>query len=234
MGNTSTKPVAVARAPKQDRSKASFERVIKSATDILCERGHADFTLSEVSRRSKVSIGSIYARVDSKDELVRIIQQRVYDQIDREFAEIVDRLRRSRLPLRQLVPLLVRGLAEVLRTYGNIFGAMIEMAANDPQISTTGKRHYAEQLLNFKLLILERRAEIVHADPDHAATFAFAILYGMVSRHLGFGGRDPVGGGDWRRFVDDLSTICLAFLLTDLSEHADRPLGRLHPSPRNA
>jgi hypothetical protein len=92
---------------------------------------------------------------------------------------------------------------------------MIEMAANDPQIAATGKRHYADQLLDFKLLILERRAEIAHPDPEHAASFAFAVVYGMVARHLGFGSRDAAGEGDWRQLVDDLSTTCLALLLTD-------------------
>src|SRR5512137_2334831 len=90
---------AVGRAPKQDRSRASFERVIAAAMQMLRESGHADFTLAEVSKRSRVSIGSIYCRVDGKEELVRILQQRAYEQMDREYAEIVNRIRRRNLPL---------------------------------------------------------------------------------------------------------------------------------------
>jgi AcrR family transcriptional regulator len=216
---TKPKATTLGRAPKQLRSRESFERVIQAATAILRETGHADFTLSEVSRRSRASIGSIYGRVDSKEELVRVVQHRVFEQVDREFAEIVNKIRRRSLPLRQLVPVLVRDLAEMLRSYGNIFSAMIETSAHDPQVAATGKRHYAEQALDFKLLLLERRNEIVHPDPEHAATFAFALVYGMIARHLGFGTRDAAGEGDWRQLVDDLGTTCLALLLTDPDEH---------------
>jgi len=60
--------VALAREPKQDRSRASFERVLDAATALLAERGYSEFTLQELSRRSKVSIGSIYCRVSGKDD----------------------------------------------------------------------------------------------------------------------------------------------------------------------
>jgi AcrR family transcriptional regulator len=39
--------------------------------DLLGEKGYAGFALTEVSRRSGVSVGSIYTRVDSKDDLLR-------------------------------------------------------------------------------------------------------------------------------------------------------------------
>ena len=60
--------VALAREPKQDRSRASFERVLDAATALLAEKGYSEFTLQELSNRSKVSIGSIYGRVNGKDD----------------------------------------------------------------------------------------------------------------------------------------------------------------------
>lgn len=198
------------RAPKQDRSRASFERVIDAAMHMLRESGHADFTLSEVSRRSKVSIGSIYCRVDGKDELVRVLQQRAYEQMDREYAEIINRIRRRNLPLERRVPLLVREKAELLRSYATIFNAMIELAPGDPQIAATGKLFYSNHQLDWRLLILECRSQITHPDPEHAANFSFALVFSMVARHLGLGLRGGVSDGDWRELVDDLCVTCLA------------------------
>jgi AcrR family transcriptional regulator len=209
----------VARAPKQERSRASFERVIEAATAILRERGHADFTLSEVSRRSKVSIGSIYCRVDGKDTLVHIVQERVYQQLEREFAEIVNRLRRQSLPLRKLVPPLVRDVAELYRRYGSVFNAMFALAIDDPVIAATGRQAYANSELDFKLLLLEHRDEITHPDPEHAAKFAFALVWDLVSRRLGFGNIGGMSAGDWRELLDDLAVAVLGVVLIDPADH---------------
>lgn len=177
---------------------------------MLRESGHADFTLSEVSKRSKVSIGSIYCRVDGKEELVRVLQQRAYEQMDREYAEIINRIRRRNLGLAQRVPIMVREKAELLRSYATIFNAMIELAPGDAVISATGKRFYANHQLDWRLLILERREEITHPDPEHAANFAFSLVFGMVARRLGLGIRGSVSDVDWRELVDDLCVTCLA------------------------
>jgi len=93
-----------ARKPKQTRSRQSYDRMLDAATHILEEGGLPALTLSEVSRRSKVSIGSIYCRVDGKDDLLRAVQERALGQMDREFALLLMRVRRRVLPLRELVP----------------------------------------------------------------------------------------------------------------------------------
>src|SRR5262245_26618965 len=75
---------SLAREPKQDRSRASFERVLDTATALLAEKGYSEFTLQELSRRSKVSIGSVYCRVNGKDDLIRLVQVRTLDRLDVE------------------------------------------------------------------------------------------------------------------------------------------------------
>ena len=61
----------VSRRPQQGRSKASLERMLAAARELMLERGSEEFTLQEVSERGQVSIGSIYLRFESKDNLVR-------------------------------------------------------------------------------------------------------------------------------------------------------------------
>ena len=64
------------KEPKQNRSKASLERLLNAACELLTENGYKDFTLQEVSKRAKVSIGSIYNRFKSKEDLIRLLQVR--------------------------------------------------------------------------------------------------------------------------------------------------------------
>ena len=203
-----------AREPKQDRSRASFERLLDAAAALLAERGYSDFTIAEVSKRSKVSVGSIYGRFENKDALVRATQERVLARMDQEYAGLVNKLRRKRLPLSALVTTGVKELAQFHRRHANELIPFMDRASSDPVIATVGKKAHAQMALDFKLLLLERRNEILHPDPERAASTCFAVIYATLARHLGLGSaKDVVGEGDWRQLVQDLGQMSLTFLL---------------------
>ena len=207
-----------ARAPKQDRSRQSFERMLDAAGEILAKDGVAALTLAAVSRRSKVSIGSIYCRVDSKGDLLRALHARIRDRMDLEFGAAMNRLRRKQLPLIELVPALVRELANFHRRHAPALGAFIELGATDEVIRKVGKKHYLQIAMDFRILLLERRAEFSHPAPQRAADACFSVIYGTLARFLGLGGsQDAVGEGDWRLLLEDLSTMMAAFLMADLA-----------------
>ncbi len=64
------------RPPQQRRSQESLERVLQAGFELLQERGFDGFTLQEVSARANVSIGSIYARVPSRESLIKAVYER--------------------------------------------------------------------------------------------------------------------------------------------------------------
>jgi AcrR family transcriptional regulator len=219
---------AFARKPKQTRSQQSFDRMLDAATKILEEDGLAALTLSEVSRRSKVSIGSIYCRVDGKEDLMRAVQARALAQMDREFALLLTRVRRRALPLRELVPTMVRELGNFLRRHSRLLSAFMQQASTDPVIQATGARSWQQTALDFKLIILERRDEFGHPDPEHAAEMCFLIVYGCLARFLGFNSLDSEAQGlptNWNELIDDLGLMMLGFLALDLKS-ATRAPGR--------
>jgi len=217
MGRTaSVTKASLAREPKQDRSRASFERLMDAGTALLAEKGYSEFTLQELSRRSKVSIGSIYARVTGKDDLIRLVQVRVLDRLDAEQANFINRLRRKELPLKELVPATVTQFGNFLRKHASILRAFMELAASDPVAGEVGKKHFNQALLDFRLLLLERRDEIRHADPEHAVEACFHVVYASLGRYLGLGTMGDVAGeGDWEQLLEDLSLMSLFFLLGD-------------------
>jgi AcrR family transcriptional regulator len=207
-----------ARSPKQLRSRESFDRVIEAATELLAKHGIDGLTLAEVSRRSKVSIGSIYCRVASKDDLLRVVQARVLAAMDQEFSAMVNRIRRRRLPLRVLVPTLVRELAQFLRRHVAHLNAFIALGGRDAVVRALGRKSHAQTALDFKLLLLERHNEFVHPDPEHAAATCFTVVYGALARYLGLGATSEggAGEGDWKQLIDDLGLMAIAFLALDL------------------
>jgi len=219
---------AFARKPKQTRSQQSYDRMIEAATKILGESGLQGLTLAEVSRRSKVSIGSIYCRVDGKEDLLRAVQARSLAQMDREFALLLTRVRRRELPLRELVPTMVRELANFLRRNAHLLSAFMQQATTDPVIQATGAKSWQQTALDFKLILLERRDEFGHPDPEHAADMCFLIVYGCLARFLGFNSLDSEAQGlptNWNELIDDLGLMMLGFLALDLKT-ATRAPGR--------
>ena len=209
---------AFARKPKQTRSRQSFDRMLDAAAKILAEGGLPALTLAEVSRRSKVSIGSIYCRVDGKEDLLRAVQARELARMDREFALLVTRVRRRQLPLRELAPTMVRELGNFLRRHAPLLSAFMQQAVSDPVLEETGGRSWQQTALDFKQVLLDRRDEFGHPDPDHAADMCFVVVYGCLARFLGFNTFGDVRGlqFSWNDLIEDLGLMVLGFLAMDL------------------
>jgi AcrR family transcriptional regulator len=210
-----------ARAPKQRRSRQSFDRMIDAAIEILDQGGLSALTLAEVSRRSRVSIGSIYCRVDSKEDLIREVQVRVLTEMDHEFAALVNRVRRKALPLRELVPTMVRELALYLHRHSTLLTAFMQRGAVDSTVEKVGLKSFVQTALDFKLILLERHSEFRHPNPEHAAATCFTVVYGTLARFLGLGVNFNPGStreADWRLLIEDLGVMALAYLVVDVKE----------------
>jgi AcrR family transcriptional regulator len=215
------------RAPKQRRSRESYDRMIEAAIELLKEGGLGALTLAAVSRRSRVSIGSIYCRVDGKDALLREVQAIVLKEMEHEFALLVNRVRRRQLPLRELVPTTVWELAHYLRRHAPLLAAFMQQGDRDRVVEEVGGKSYAQTVTDFNLLLLERRAEFQHPDPEHAATTVFTVVYAALARYLGLNSGAPghggAGEGNWQQLVQDLGLMSLGFVVLDLRDtmHAE-------------
>ena len=141
---TITSPVqSVGRKPQQGRSKASLERMLLAARELMLERGNEDFTLQEVSQRGNVSIGSIYLRFDGKDNLVRAVLEEADHDIGLAEDTMFAKLKSECNTLGEFVPRFVDAYAEVLRTYAPLLRLSMERASYDPLVAEPGKARAA-------------------------------------------------------------------------------------------
>lgn len=202
-----------ARAPRQGRSRASYERMVTVTLDLLRERGDAGFTLAEVSRLGGVSIGSIYCRFENKDALVREVHGRLMATYGEEQRALLREIGASSTNLATLVPRFVTDYAEFLRARASALMPLMTLAAQDETIAQAGKQSYQELSAGFRDLVFTYRAEVSHADPARAASSTFGIIYAALARHLGLGGAvTAIGEGDWEVLKQDLGAMALAFL----------------------
>jgi AcrR family transcriptional regulator len=205
-----------ARQPKQDRSKLSLRRLLETAETMLAQDGHASFTLKALSQRAQVSIGSIYHLFDNKQDLIRELQVRFLERVEHEHALVINELRREGLPLRKLVPAAVRDYGEHLRGISDLLRVFMQIAPSDALVAANGKKYYALSRQDFELLILDRRDEIQHPDPERAVTASYNVMYAVIGRQLGLGMAEEDGDmGNWNLLVQDLSLMLLNYLLAD-------------------
>jgi AcrR family transcriptional regulator len=137
------------RQPKQDRSRTSLRRLLETAESMLASDGYAQFTLQALSKRAKVSIGSIYNLFESKQALVRDLQVRFLERVERVHAQVINDLRRNNLPLKRLVPTAVRDYGEYLRDHAELLRVFMEIRLR-PSCPRRAKRRSVDE--DFELL----------------------------------------------------------------------------------
>ena len=76
--------------PKQARSEQTLQRLLDAAERLIEERGVAGVSIPEIARSARSSVGGFYARFRDKNELLRALEERFFQ----EQRERVDRLTR--------------------------------------------------------------------------------------------------------------------------------------------
>ena len=201
------------RVPQQGRSRASFERMVETAERLMTERGTDDFTLNEVARVGKVSIGSIYGRFESKDDLIHEVQIRVISRVDAEMLSRLDDARAAANDLPTFIVATVEAVADTLKRFARVMTPFMLRANTDPFIASVGKAGYIRTAEAVRGNFLDYRKSIRHPDPDHAIDAAFRMLYASLARYLGFGSSaEAAGEGDWAILKTELAYMVQAYL----------------------
>jgi len=176
--------------PQQARSRRTLERIVRAALGILESEGPDGLTVQAVVARAESSIGSFYARFAGKDELLEYLGERVWDEArDRWQAGLEDRTWAG-LPVEAVAEGAIRLLADAQRSRATYLKALDRMGAGGRDGYASFRRYILRGLAD---LLLERRAEIQHPDPDFAVRLGLAAVSGAVEAG------DPYTGDPFER-----------------------------------
>jgi AcrR family transcriptional regulator len=204
---------SVSRTPLQGRSKASLERMLAAARDLMIERGNEDFTLQEVSQRGNVSIGSIYLRFESKDNLVRAVLAKGLADLAESEDAMFAQLTRTCTTLAQFVPQFVDAYAEVLRINAPLLRLAMLRAEQDPLVEVPGKLAGDSALERATQALRQFEHEFGGSAHAVRARSAYHIIFATLARQLSLGStRESVSGFDWEELKRELARMCLAYL----------------------
>jgi AcrR family transcriptional regulator len=201
------------RPPQQRRSRESLERVLKAGERVLADSGYEGFTVAEVSRRAKVSVGSVYGRFENKDALIRAIHTRMMERLTGPEEELAAAPDDAGLDLAAVVDRGVHALADSMDRERRLLRVFMVRGAVDPAISAPGSKASQATGRAFKTAVLGHRDEIGHRDPELAADVAFRMAYDVLARQVMHG---PTFESDrmieWGVLVDELIAAALSYL----------------------
>jgi AcrR family transcriptional regulator len=204
---------AHARAPKQGRSRQSFERIIEATIDLLRERPYDQITLAEICQRAGVSTGALYGRVTGKDELLRAVQVQFLERLGEQFTEEEQRIAAQARGLAQVVPAVVAGLGNLLKENASVLRSFMLRGPADEVIAAAGRKSAQDNHAKFSRLVEACGSEIRHPNPARAIEASMLLIYATQARFLGL---DSVGGmgeaSSWNDLLEDLSDMMLAYL----------------------
>lgn len=203
----------VSRKPQQGRSKASLERMLAAAQRLMLERGNEDFTLQDVSKEGNVSIGSIYLRFESKENLVRTVITHHLGTMAADEDAMIGKVLSSSTSLDTFVPAFVAEFAEHLRNHAPLLRLSMLRAAYDPLVAIPGKESANRAAALCVEAMLRYRSEFGGDDNERKANAAYQIIFATLARQLSLGSTgESVHPQDWRELKFELGRMCLAYL----------------------
>ena len=193
---------AAARLPKQHRSRRTLQRISRAALELIAQNGVEGTTVGAIARRAGSSVGSFYARFDGKSDLLRYLDEHIWETVEQQWSEaLADGL------MDRSIDQLVRGLARlyadldlVHRGARDAIGRVLRGPGAGP--SDAALRIRARVREDSQRLLLAQRDAIVHSDAALAVETVCRTLETSASL------LEPV-------FLDDLCAALVSHLVGD-------------------
>jgi AcrR family transcriptional regulator len=209
----SVPPLRWIRPPQQERSQKTLVRLLDAAEALIAEKGFTDTGVAEVARRAGSSVGAFYARFRDKDALLHAVYDRYMAQAVATADDALDPARWDGIDLPTLVGSVVGFLVEIYRERAGLMRAFVVRNHTDPDFRDREGRlsHYVDEKL--AALLLARRTEIRHPDPERAASFGLGMVVGTIEAAVLFGEmRSSIHSYNDTTLTAELTRAFLAYL----------------------
>lgn len=172
--------------PKQARSERTLEQILAAAERLIVARGLRDVSIADVVREAGTSVGGFYGRFRDKDELLRALHERTQRELRIEVLALLDPERWQRARLSEIVEVCVGVLVRRSSERRRLMAAFLESVAASPESWETAIAFRQRLVEGVSGLLLSRRAEIGHPDPDRAVRFAIDAALAIVDERAIF------------------------------------------------
>lgn len=203
---------------KQLRSRATTERLLVAARDLLSEGGVDAATLRAIADRAGVSLAIVYRRFPDKDAVLRAAYTRYFDDVASTNARVLTGERLRNASLAQLAHIVVAGIANGYRRDRTLLRAFVLYARthDDPEFRKRAATLNASAFAGVRRLIEAHRADMPHANPRLAVSFALSAVASVLAEHILFGDETSLPALSHRRVTAEVTRLFLTYLTTNL------------------
>ena len=175
------------RPPQQARSQQTLDRILDAAEALVAHKGFEDTSVAEIARRAGSSVGAFYTRFRDKDGLLYALYERYLEQAVATADDALDPARWRDAGVAELISAVMRFLVEIYRERSGLMRAFALRNYTDFDFRSRQERlsHYVSDKLI--ALLLERRQEMRHPDPEQAAAFCLTMAFATIESAILFG-----------------------------------------------
>jgi AcrR family transcriptional regulator len=200
-------------APQQERSRRTHVAILAAGTELLEEGGPDALVVSAVAERAGVSVGGVYRRFGTKDQLLLALQERFTAGFLEEFQARVAGAG-GEMDGPELVRLAVHGLAETLSTRARLLRVFILISTQNEAVLAIGSKAAQEVGMAFRALVRQAERAIVRPDPETAIDFVYRVVYAACEHRVIHIAEDMESDRplSWAALVDELSLAAQLYL----------------------
>jgi len=185
----------------QARSRESAARLLRATIDVLDKDGIEGATIPRIAARAGLSPGAVYRRFPDKDALMREVCLRVFESNYRHTKELLAAERWKEKSLSEMARSLIAITLKGHRQHRGLLRAILFFTLQHPDAAFVRKSEELEwkAFSEASDLLLTRRHEIRHPDPESAVKFALLML-GIAAQGILI---LPPKPSDWDRFLPE-------------------------------
>ena len=168
------------RPPKQGRSRDTLDRIASAALELIEEVGVEGATVAAIVERAQTSVGSFYARFPGKGDLVRHLRDQVWSRARERWDGALAEEAWGGLSMARVVEGVVGILLRSLEADFHRRRVLGRERTSDPSPSPHVLSFHDHILETVTPLLLNRRVEITHPDPEFAVRFGYTAVVGAI------------------------------------------------------
>ena len=172
--------VAGFRPTQQQRSRALVARLMNEGLALLKEHDFESLSVETLCQRCSATVGSFYARFESKEAFVDALQRVVVEDSRRRLAAAYASDRVPRESLEDLLGWISKGGVNWTRRYEGLVRASLRRASSDRR-SWTPMRELGRIQVAHALPHILRLLPRPNADAEDRIRFAFQMMYGALN-----------------------------------------------------
>jgi AcrR family transcriptional regulator len=185
---TSPKPeLQWVRPPRQARSQETLDRILDAAEALVAEKGFEDTPVAEVVRRAGSSVGAFYARFHDKEGLLHALYERYYEEAVATADHALAPARWEGASVAEIVGAVVPFLVAIFRERQGLMRAFVVRNHTHPEFQARQQRLSHHVIARLSALVLARRKELAHPDPERATRFGLMLVFSALETMILFG-----------------------------------------------